>query len=53
MLVTPTSLGHKAYEVHRQFHERLVGAVAGRLSSAGMDALADALSTLHRFFDSL
>ena len=53
VLVTPTSLGRKAYEVHRQFHERLVGAVAGRLSPAGMDALADALSTLHRFFDSL
>ena len=50
VLVVPTSLGQKAYEVHRQFHSRMVASVEERLSPEQLQALAQALATLHLFF---
>lgn len=50
VLVAATSLGQKAYEVHRQFHARMVASVEARLSPQELQTLAQALSTLHLFF---
>ncbi|HIV88053.1 MAG TPA: MarR family winged helix-turn-helix transcriptional regulator [Candidatus Pygmaiobacter gallistercoris] len=50
VLVAATSLGQKAYEVHRQFHARMIAAVEARLSPQQLQSLAQALATLHLFF---
>ena len=39
-----------AYEVHRQFHARMIAAVEARLSPQQLQSLAQALATLHLFF---
>jgi len=53
VLVTPTAAALGAAAAHRRFHERLVEAVAARLSPAELETLAGALMTLHRFFAAL
>ncbi len=50
VLVLPTSLGEKAYEVHRAFHRRMVDSVFAQLEAGELEALTHALEVLHRFF---
>ena len=52
VLVAATSLGQKAYEVHRQFHRQMVASVEARLSVQELQALSQALVVLHHFFTS-
>lgn len=53
VLVQPTSLGQKAYEVHRAFHRRMVESVCTQLKPEELEALTAALGVLHRFFGSI
>lgn len=50
VLVVPTSLGKKAYEVHRAYHRRMVESVCAQLKEEELAALSAALQTLHHFF---
>ena len=50
VLVLPSSLGEKAYEVHRAFHRRMVESVCAQLGTDELGALTRALEVLHQFF---
>lgn len=53
VMVTPSSLAHKVYKIHKKFHDNLVDSVTQELSEDEMASLTLALSTLHGFFKTI
>lgn len=53
VLISLTELGRKAYDLHEQFHEKMISEIIDKLSDQEIEVFNDSLNKLNDFFEGL